>query len=82
MCARFLVFKPASAMKVNVWISAAAIERDLESGLRKSMMSGETLVEARSDTHVQIVRYTWVYGRKTNRTIQKLVLPEVSLPQH
>lgn len=29
----------------------------------------ETLVEARSDTDVQIVRLTWVWGRKTNRTI-------------
>jgi hypothetical protein len=29
----------------------------------------ETLVEARSDTDVQIVRQTWVWGRKTNRTI-------------
>ena len=30
---------------------------------------GETLVEARSDTDVQIVRLIWIKGRKTNRTI-------------
>ena len=41
--------------------------------------SGETLMEARSDTDVQIVRLTWVQGRKTNRTIQQLVPSEVSL---
>ncbi|CAL0302161.1 unnamed protein product [Lupinus luteus] len=29
----------------------------------------ETLVEARSDTDVQIVRLTWIYGRKTNQTV-------------
>ena len=29
--------KPASAMKVNVWMSAAATDRDLESGLSKSV---------------------------------------------
>ena len=31
--------------------------------------SEETLMEARSDTDVQIVRQTRVKGRKTNRTI-------------
>ena len=41
--------------------------------------SGETLMEARSGTDVQIVRQTWVQGRKTNRTIQQLVPSEVSL---
>ena len=40
---------------------------------------GETLVEGRCDTDVQIVRQTWVQGRKTNRTTQQLVPPEVSL---
>ena len=40
---------------------------------------GETLVKARSDTDVQIVRQSWVQGRKTNRTIQQLVSFEVSL---
>ena len=30
----------------------------------------ETLVEARSDTDVQIVRLMWVKGRKTNRTVE------------
>jgi len=29
----------------------------------------ETLVEARSDTDVQIVRHMWAKGRKTNRTV-------------
>ena len=42
--------------------------KDGELCLRRAK-SGETLVEARSDTDVQIVRYTWVLGRKTNRTI-------------
>ena len=41
--------------------------------------SGETLMEARSAANVQIARQTWVQGRKTNRTIQQLVPPEVSL---
>ena len=59
---------------MNAWICAPATDRDLESGLSKSAdvrtrkmvnylrraKSGETLVEARSDTDVQIVRYTWV----------------------
>ena len=39
----------------------------------------ETLVEVRSDTDVQIVRYPWVSERKTYRTIRKLVPSEVSL---
>ena len=30
---------------------------------------GETLVEARSDSDVQIDRQIWVKGRKTNRII-------------
>ena len=30
--------------------------------------TGETLVDARGDTDVQIVRYARVLGRKTNRT--------------
>ena len=41
--------------------------------------SEETLMEARSETDVQIVRRSWVQGRKTNRTIQQLVSSEVSL---
>ena len=41
--------------------------------------SEETLMEVRIDTDVQIVRHTWVQGRKTNRTIQQLVPSEVSL---
>ena len=43
------------------------------------MKSGETLMEVHSATDVQIVRVTWVQGRKTNRTIQQLVPSEVSL---
>ncbi|KAA6397624.1 MAG: hypothetical protein EZS28_006851 [Streblomastix strix] len=35
-------------------------------------------MEARRDTDVQIVRQIWVQGRKTHRTIQQLVPPEVS----
>ena len=72
-------------MKVNAWTCAVATDRDLESGLSKSAKcqdpkdgelclrrekSGETLVEARSDTDVQIVRKNWVLGQKTKRTIQ------------
>ena len=41
-------------------------------------MSGETLVEARRDADVQIVRYTWVLRRETNRTISQLVPSNVS----
>ena len=37
MCASFRVFKPARAMKVNAGICAPAPDRDLESGLRKSV---------------------------------------------
>ena len=35
----------------------------------KRMKPGETLVEVRSDSDVQIDRQIWVKGRKTNRTI-------------
>ena len=34
---------------------------------------GQTLVEARGDTDVHVVRYAWRKGRKTNRTISPLV---------
>jgi len=34
-----------------------------------SVKPGETQMEARRDTDVQIDHQTWVYGRKTNRTI-------------
>ena len=40
--------------------------------------SGEKLVEARSDTDVQIVRYAGKQGRETNRTISQLVPSNVS----
>ena len=33
----------------------------------------------REDTDVPIVRYTWVSGRKTNRTTQQLIPSAVSL---
>ena len=36
MC-KFSGVKPASSMKVNAWICAPATDRDLESGLSKSM---------------------------------------------
>ncbi len=36
MC-KFSGVKPASAMKVNAWICAPATDRDLESGLSKSI---------------------------------------------
>ena len=42
--------------------------KDGELCLRR-MKPEETLVEVRSDTDVQIVRQTWVKGRKTHRTI-------------
>ena len=46
----------------------------------RTVKSGETLVPARSDTDVQIVRYTFGYRkRKTNRTISQLVPSAVSL---
>ena len=34
---KFSGVKPASAMKVNAWTCAPATDRDLESGLSKSM---------------------------------------------
>ena len=64
-------------MKVNAWTCAPATDRDLDSWDLKdgacsprTVKSGETLVDARGDTDVQIVRYTWVQERKTNRTIR------------
>ena len=67
----------ASAMKVNAWTCAPATDRDLDCWDLKdgacsprTVKSGETLVDARGDTDVQIVRYIWVQGRKTNRTIR------------
>ena len=35
-------------------------------------------MKARRDSDVQIVRYTWVLGRKTSRTISQLVPSAVS----
>ena len=73
-------------MKVNAWTSAPATDRDLDcwdlkdgACSLKRVKSGETLADARGDTDVQIVRYAWVLGRETNRTISHLVLSAVSL---
>ena len=52
----------ASAMKVNAWTCAPATDRDLDWDLKdgacspRTVKSGETLVDARGDTDVQIVR--------------------------
>ena len=43
------------------------------------LKSGETLMEDRSNSDVQIDCQNWAQGRKTNRTIQQLVPSEVSL---
>ena len=66
-----------SGMKVNAWTCAPATDRDLDCWDLKdgacsprTVKSGETLVDARGDIDVQIVRETWVQGRKTNRTIR------------
>ena len=55
----------------------AATDRDLDcwdlkdgACTPRTVKSGETLVDARGDTDVQIVRYIWLQGRKTNRTIR------------
>ena len=37
----------------------------------------ETIVEVRSDTTMQIDRWTWVQGWQTNRTIWPLIPPEI-----
>ena len=54
-------------MKVNAWTCAPATDRDLDCWDLKdgacsprNVKSGETLVDVRGDTDVQIVRYTWV----------------------
>ena len=67
----------ASGMKVNVWTCAPATDRDLDCWDLKdgacsprTVKSGGTLVDARGNTDRQIVRYTWVQERKTNRTIR------------
>ena len=80
---------------MDAWICTPATDRVLEIGLsrRKSVRtrkmvelcfrkakSSNILVEARTDTDVEIVRSTWVCeGQRTNRTIQWLVPSEVSL---
>ena len=74
----------ASAMKVNAWTCAPATDRDLDCWDLKdgacsprTVKSGETLVDVRGDTDVQIVRYTWVQGRQTNRTIRIIVAQQL-----
>ena len=64
-------------MKVNAGTCAPATERDLDCWDLKDgacsprrVKSGETLVDARGDTDVQIVRCARVLGRETNRTIR------------
>ena len=52
--------------------------KDGELCLRKAN-DGEILVEARDDTDVHIVCCTWVFGRKSNRTISQPVRSAVSL---
>ena len=52
--------------------------KDGERSLRRAK-SGETPVEASSDTDAQIVCYTPFLVRKTNQTISQLVLSAVSL---
>ena len=71
-------------MKVNAWTCAPATDRDLDCWDLKdgacsprTVKSGETLVDVRGDTDVQIVRYTWVQGRKTNRTIRITVAQQL-----
>ena len=58
-------------MKVNAWTCAPATDRDLDCWDLKdgacsprTVMSWETLVDARGDTDVQIVRYSWRKGAK------------------
>ena len=60
----FLVVFGASAMKVNAWTCAPATASDLDywdlkdgACSPRTVKSGETLVDARGDTDVQIVRY-------------------------
>ena len=64
-------------MKVNAWTCALATDRDLDCWDLKdgacsprTVKSGETLVDARGDTDVQIVRCARVLERETNRTIR------------
>ena len=70
---------------MNAWTCATVTASDLESGelcLRRAK-SRETLVEARSDTDVQIVHYTsFFWERKTNRTILQLVPSAVPFKIH
>ena len=60
----------ASALKMNAWTCAPSTDRDLDcwdlkdgACSRRTVKSGETLVDARGDTDVQIVRYARVLGQ-------------------
>ena len=60
--------------------------KDGERSLRRAQ-SGETLVEAHSDTEVQIVRYAWVLGERqtehlTAGSLQKCARAFLELKGH
>ena len=77
--------KHAGAVNATAGVSAPATDQSSERGLsvsisvrtakdgelcpRKGKLRGDS-IEARSDTDVQVVRHTWVQGRKPKRTIQ------------
>ena len=72
-------------MKVNAWTCAPATDRDLDCWDLKdgacsprTVKSGETLVDVRGDTDVQIIHsLCFVLGRKTNRTIRITVAQQL-----
>ena len=64
-------------MKVNAWTCAPATDRDLDCWDLKDgtcsprmVKSGETLVDARGDTDVPIVRYARFWDERQNITIR------------
>ena len=64
-------FAPATdqSIKRGLSMSLSVRARKMVNYARKKANSGETLMEAHSDTGVQIFRHTGVQGRKTHRTI-------------
>ena len=81
---KFFGVNPASAMKVHAWTCAPATDRLLRVVLTRAHVrntrkevnyawagqkSGKTLAKARFDINGQIVLETWVWKRKTQRTI-------------
>ena len=62
---------------VCLYVCVECVWKDGERTVSRAK-SRETLVEASRDTKAQIVRYTWVFGRKTNRTISQVVPSNVS----